>query len=243
MKHIAAGIFGSLLLLSPAQATIIDITYTGTVADATDATGVFGTRGVLLNGASYSLKFTFNDSLGQTLGDNTASILAGGPGFGPLVYNPYLSPGFAALTINGRTTNFVVDTSHYSLGISESIIKNGVMTEQKVTNLFNSPSLYVENWVVADGLDYGGFRIFTHDWTNGVMGDYQPDFVQAYGSLSPSTMVVSYGNSFSPSMVSYGDTVPEPATWVMLILGFLTIGGLTHLQTRSKVRGFKTRLA
>jgi hypothetical protein len=114
-------------IVTPASATIIDVTYSGIVSNGTDATGVFGPADVLLNGNFYTLVYTFDTAMGRFsngagLGapDATGSELVGGPGAGPAIHNLYSSPGFAVLTINGQSVNFTVDSGTNSQGTSTS---------------------------------------------------------------------------------------------------------------------------
>jgi hypothetical protein len=97
-----AGIAVALLLAfaSHASAATITATYTGTVKNAFDTTGVFGTPGADLAGAGYTLVFAINPSVGSystfngTIGD---PLLSGDQVFGGMS---------AALTINGHSYAF-----------------------------------------------------------------------------------------------------------------------------------------
>lgn len=170
--------------------------------------------------------------------DSTGSELSGGPGFGS---NLFSSPGDAVLTINGRSVTIAVNSGLYSQGYSQYYALNygsNIFTEQHVYDLVNDPShtsLYVENNIdtyindytlkvplllttpytltIGPGVDtYSQFSLFAHDWSNGNnWGPWQTDFVQAYGTLTPTSVTVS--------------AIPELSTWAMMILGLAGIGG------------------
>jgi hypothetical protein len=191
------------------------VAYAGTVSNGGDFTGVFGTPDVSLSGAAYTLVYTFDTSLGRFTSDAAGSELSGGPGFGPLLYNPYSSPGSAVLTINGRSVTFAVDEGSSSQGYSQYLVKNygsRIYDLQHVSDVRDyGPTHYVENIVDTyindytlstiptllttpyhlilgsrSGLDvYSGFRILDTNPSTGIPS------AQAYGALSPSTVEVS----------------------------------------------------
>ena len=105
-----------LVMVSPASATTMTATYTGTVKTSFDSTGVFGTPGANLAGAAYSLVYTIDDSVGaystfngttsgdQIFGGVTAALTINGhslafPGGGPTSTYDIVAgkPGFAEL--------------------------------------------------------------------------------------------------------------------------------------------------
>jgi len=100
-KLAVAGAALWLVTASPASATIITATYTGTVKESLDSTGVFGTPGADLAGVGYSLVFTIDDTVG------TYSTFHGTL-FDPILSGDQIIGGgvSAALTINGHSLAF-----------------------------------------------------------------------------------------------------------------------------------------
>src|SRR3974390_1529 len=90
---------GSLVLsasvVPPAKATVVYVTYTGTVVRGTDPGGIFGQPGSL-NGKSFEVDYVFDTG---TFADSspTENFLFGGTAFGSP--SPLLGP--AVLTIGG----------------------------------------------------------------------------------------------------------------------------------------------
>jgi len=100
-KLAVAGAALWLVTASPASATVITATYTGTVNESFDSTGVFGTPGADLAGVGYSLVFTIDDTVG------TYSTFHGTL-FDPILSGDQIIGGgvSAALTINGHSLGF-----------------------------------------------------------------------------------------------------------------------------------------
>jgi hypothetical protein len=231
---------------SSSSATTINISYAGTVFSGTDFTGVFGQAGTLLDGAAYTLVYTFDTAQGRfTTDPSTGSELSGGPGFGPLLYNPYSSSGSAALTINGRTVSFVVSTGSDSLshGYSQYLVEDygsRIFTVQTVYDLVNTPTRYVENLAytyindytltavptllttpydlpLGPGIEiYSGFRIVDFDRI------LSGATVFASGELLPTSVSVS--------------TVPVPAALIFFVTGLGALGLLGSRRTRKELR-------
>jgi hypothetical protein len=217
MKTKILGVVAALAfsIASPAMADIVYVTYTGTVSAGTDFTGVFGPSSTLLDGASYTLTYTFDTSRGIFTSDASASQLAGGPGFGPAIFNPYSSPGSAVLTINGHSVSFNANPNPPSQGYSEYyVVNNGsyIRSDQHVSDSLDYSNIHIDDIVDISINDYtltiptllttpytlsiepgvvvmsSGFRIVdgSYDATN----NFRPDQF-ASGDLSPTSVTVS----------------------------------------------------
>jgi hypothetical protein len=98
-------------LTSHASAATIIATYTGTVKNSFDSAGVFGTPGADLAGASYSLVYTIDDTVGSYSTFN-------GTIFDPLLSGDQILGGVtAALTINGHSLAFADPMGVYDSAI------------------------------------------------------------------------------------------------------------------------------
>jgi hypothetical protein len=84
--------------LATANASIVTMTITGTVASGTDTTGVFGPANTNLTSQSFKLTYTFNDSIGTVHGCAPSGLAIGGTGTS--------SPGTAVLQIGSGTWTF-----------------------------------------------------------------------------------------------------------------------------------------
>src|SRR3974390_243409 len=149
MKTIGLCAFSILVLglVSEAKAAIIDITYTGTVGTAsTDGTGIFGppSSTTPLTGDAYTLTYQFDTSAGLLSTGTNYVQLAGGPGYGPALVNPYSSPGAATLTINGQSVTVAIPpTSQNGNSASQAFVANQgsqIFVEQKIQNEVSTPT-------------------------------------------------------------------------------------------------------
>ena len=98
---------------TPASATIVDVTYTGTVSSGGDSIGVFGLGPDLtdLTGFSFVSHYTFDTSVGIIVTSPTLNENQGGSYFGNT------SPSICAtLTINGHTVSITGNDIGYILG-------------------------------------------------------------------------------------------------------------------------------
>lgn len=97
---VAAGFLLAISNMVPANATVVYVTYTGTVIRGTDPGDVFG-QGANLNGQLYSVLYVFDTG---SYADNhpTLNFVSGGTNFRvPEPYNPSPLVGPAILTIGG----------------------------------------------------------------------------------------------------------------------------------------------
>jgi hypothetical protein len=78
---VAAGILLAISNMVPAKATVVYVTYLGTVIRGTDPGNVFG-QGANLNGQSYSVLYVFDTQVGTQINHPTENFVFGGTNFG-----------------------------------------------------------------------------------------------------------------------------------------------------------------
>ncbi|BAK68387.1 hypothetical protein SLG_37120 [Sphingobium sp. SYK-6] len=163
----------------------------------------------------------------------------------------------ATVTINGRISQ-VVGALHSSAHLSPDgfafSVRNGATTQQLFTGIegvraFNQIG-QLNSWANGfGGSSYGSGYSFTHS----VLGSYFTQSQQGGGYRFTHSVLDSYFGSPSPEpaltaqlrfaeplteslpieVAPIAGTVPEPATWAMLIAGFAGIGAL--MRRRSHV--------
>jgi PEP-CTERM motif len=158
---------------------------------------------------------TFN--LGNTPQTVTLARPGGAGETGTFVDDYTFTTAQAVMVTNSSVTN--------SFGITPGQMINGLSI-----SLFSgspppaSPSLETGlATLIAPGTQFGSIAPFTIP-----IGTY---FVEIAGTVAGANDISHYGGSFSIA------AVPEPATWAMMILGFLGVGFMSY---RRKVRtGFR----
>lgn len=225
-----AGVLIALCATSPADAAIIEITYTGHVARGVDETGVFGTAGASLAGRSYVSTFLFDTSLGITsindafLPDNGSQRAEGGTDVSGAPTSPSLGSTFAiggvVIALDGQTYGVVgsaahetglgsiySDTSEFSDTVAARIVKrNG--NEIDGVNFGLPPLLTPFTYAVLAGDSaFGTFVTYRYDY------GLQTESEWAHGELTPETVTLRMaGGSPSPT--------PEPGVWALVVVGF-----------------------
>ena len=212
LTQIVASIFGaSLLLAHPADATIIDVTFTGTVVSGSDNTGAFGELGRSLVGDAFTSMYVFDDTKGTVYKSPLLQQGYGGPEFGTT--DPSLG---ADLTINGIT--FVVDGSQY--GAVEDFAGGN-----EFTSYASGKQGYLQNILYSADLGPGLDAPFA---ASGISGGvvYNNAFLYNGAGLSYITMSVSNVNLAIAA-------APEPSIWALMITGVGMAGAALRFGRRS----------
>jgi hypothetical protein len=195
-----------------ADAQVVNITYTGTVASGYDGAGLFSGAWTDLSGYSFKATYKFDTSVGMT----APGFALGGTAVGAAT--PSLG---ASITINGSTVL-----------IAGSIIG--------YFNSFNTPSSSQQYTQAQDSgvylinkISYGGSAAFGLAPPSSFDDDVS-EFTDASSFGDGATYLNLLNNHLTVSYAAEGEThgVPEPASWAMMVLGFGAMG--TAMRRRSK---------
>lgn len=238
IRHVllaAAAAVASLAAAAPASAALITLTIAGKLASGSDQNNAFG-YGNLLDGADFSVVYTFDDAIGLVNEGPDYKILSG---FGP-DWNPGLddSPGSAVVTINGisraidgdRQSQFgktLSDRRYLDASASDYILNDLEFIYNIASFSLSGPTLFASldltegfsGGVNTDGSSYIAFTRYDY-----ITNSYS-EYIQAYADLSTVTVSVP------------GSLVPEPAAWVMMITGFGLVGAAVRRQRRHRRGG------
>jgi hypothetical protein len=228
------GFYAAVLALAaplPAAAKIIRVTYIGVVDGGIDSTGIFGPAESDLGGKRYRAVTVFDTSRGDLQTSPSSFAAIGGDRFGTT--NPAIS---ATLTINGVTESLTPDyfgLIYSSHAPGPEYPQFSFHAHQARHNSYDGVYLeddFINNQIEVDaempGLPFGYDTSFHYlvqpgDYIAGssfqILHCCAPEGVEryAYGSLAPQLLLVS---------------VPEPASWTLLIAGF----GLTGAELRRR---------
>lgn len=220
-KLILAGVAALGLSAAPAQAALVDLTWSGT-ATGNDGLGLFGAP-AFLTGVAYTATYRFDTTVGFSQNNtNGSDQVEGGSFFDPDQPIPLVS---ASLTINGITHD--VDGDYYAMYFRQSgegasqlstlaqreidgnVAPYGGELFQRVFRLGNfygrpldQPGVFDFDAADSPG---GNFAFFNRD------ADGNLDGPSTGLSIIPDHLVIA----LAPSAA-----VPEPATWAIMICGF-----------------------
>jgi len=201
-----------------ADAATLVATYTGTVSSGYDQTGLFGTAGGDLAGAAYTVKYTIDTTKGVYVNNLPShDALYGGSDYGTS------SPVSATVTINGITLSIGgetvgEDTNSWNWQANYAAQSHG--TDNGVTYKFDVSNY---SYSVADSLLdtvplYPGYHI----WGSFAWRVYDSNISQYTAFTTADLTDLSQNGTFQVSALG---GVPEPDTWVMMLLGVGMIGG------------------
>jgi hypothetical protein len=201
----------------PASADIVEVTATGTVS-AIFGASVFGA----IVGDQFSVVYTFDTSLGTPDAKNSSTLLGlsfsgGSP-----------SGSTATVTLDGHTLTFL---GSYSGALSG--YNSGTASEsfQQVLDGKGGPTVWTDFYNPNAGVmpasvttNFNYTCVAGSDFCNGFLYVNATDGVQ-----------------IADSTVSLVDTtttpaVPEPSTWAMMIVGFLSVGWMAYRRKSGTVR-------
>jgi hypothetical protein len=194
-------------------AAIVDVTYTGTVSSGADSANAFGLAGANIVGDSYVAYYRIDTSAGTSTTSATVNQTFGGSGVGTT--SPILT---SSVTINGVTVT--VGGSYYGVTYGENDGAPGNFSEQyqfASNNKFGTLVMqnYIDNNSATLPASISTSISYTVVGTDSQFGYYQ----------SPADGVIE-ANLANLNVVVEG--VPEPATWAMMILGFLGLGFMAY---------------
>jgi PEP-CTERM motif-containing protein len=208
MHKLAAGLLGAaaLAIASAAQAAVITIDLGNPSGNlGTDHTYTTGAGNVVASG--YTASNVDGDLFGKALGGNEQGLgLAADPSHQNEIYSPS----------NGGTNAFV------QLDVS------GLFGSVSAVDFFMNSSTSNEQWAVyGSNTDAAGLGTLLLNGTDEGSANTHtlPDFgqFQFYNFYSLGTNGTSFGNVLIGGL-TLTESVPEPATWAMMLIGFGAVG-------------------
>lgn len=214
------------LMAGSARAAIVDFRVTGQIASSDDQSGVFGDPGASLVGDAFLAEYVFDTSKGSRL-DLSPSLDLLNYSSTSGVSNPLIS---VALTIDGHTYSF------------NGLDSNDAFTSRPQGSLF------------LDAFDQPtGSQSFNASFlgTDASTANAPPSLTTAFSTGAtnfPATGVDSYqiayqdGDTLTQSFGSFDvqhvesdvSAAPEPAAWLLLILGVGLTGAMLRFDRRKK---------
>lgn len=202
-SRVAAAAVAGLLAFS-AQASILTVTFNGTVSSGNDTTNLFGMSGGSLVGQSYNLVYTL---------DSGIMNVGGTGGTDPGSYHDLSKGGnqptiTATMTINSIAQTFA---STYYTAETRQLGSNPYQSFQIA--LYTSNSNYIFQSIYAPNV-YSSL-----DPTSDI------NFVGAgNGSFNVGGEMLGLQSTSLTQTSAAASAVPEPATWGMMLIGFGAIG-------------------
>jgi hypothetical protein len=218
-SKIIAAIIGALCLgPMAAHATTMNGTFSGTLTEGTDYTGVFGPAGSDLTNDAITGTFTYNTNLlSQSIsgGQNTAT----GTGLGALT---------ATISIGGITYTFTDPTS------SSVFVDDGSVSGQSELTLqsTNNPNAGVNESFYLDISDPFAPFVASTDLTQSISATDPFSQIADFSIQDTGPNAASGGftvTSLTTSQAPATSPIPEPASLMVLALG---IGGIAGVRTR-----------
>jgi len=216
MMRILALIFGLVLTASNASASIVQVTYTGTVIAGSDSTGLFGTVNTGVSayvGETFVATYIFDTSLATGIFSKTSpdqNYVHGGDDF----FN--LSPATSAsLTVHGHTFSFNPVSYSQLSGTGPSVGWN--MQTAYARNHFHDTVL--DSYIRAN--DSGPYTVPVSISGNFVY-HVLPGQTAIGSFITQGTYVTASLDTLTISGLA--PPVPEASTWAMMVLGFACLG-------------------
>lgn len=211
IRRLALGAaFVAAAIAAPAAALHKVATYTGVITSGSDSAGLFGAAGSDLAGVAFTTVYTYDTKLGtRHKGLPVYDQIDGGTA--TLKTNPLTS---ATLTIAGVTRAAALD--FYGIvalapatHLSEHEVVGDYYYHEQMYNFIYPPVVPSLDANVPTTAGSGG-GLFTIGFGGMVNG--KPDTLEASGM-------------FDTRSVTITGSVPEPASWALLLAGFAAVGG------------------
>lgn len=230
LRMFAASVAAAALFVAmPAAAVVKIATYSGTVSNGFDSTGVFGVANTDLTGASWVAVFTYDKLLGGLLVSGVGFDESyGGGGYGQVGESPVTN---VAVTINGVTRSIVGDwASHAVTATSPAVAHYSEdLIDTDVTYMVHFISLNAAPQGAPASLDKNFAPVATR-LDNSTTGWFAYDY--ASGNLTENATAILDGDA----VFSVASQAPEPASWALMIAGFGMVGGALRARRMVPVR-------
>lgn len=221
----AAVTTAALLAATPAAAIVKLATYSGTVSNGLDTTGVFGAANTDLTGTSWVAIFTYDKLLGGRQVSGTSSDESyGGEGYGQKGQSPVTN---ASVTINGVTRSIAASWASHALTETSPAVAHFAedMVDDDVGQVVHFISINANPVGAPASLDKNLAPVAA-TLQNSRLGWFTYDY--ASGSLTENTFAILDG----PAIYSVASGAPEPASWALLIVGFGMVAGSMRARRR-----------
>lgn len=198
----------ALGLCASAEATVFSLTLSGTIATGADDRGIFGPAHTSLGGDAFTIQYLIDPVTEQ---DKTDS-----DGVSPLYL--FNTPGAmkVTITINGKSFTFTGTAQSQYDKTDHAAAGSDPAFSRLDFNLYDGTNSLLQS-VTADNAALGPFAGFSA------------------GSLGHSSLNMSlFGGAVRASSVDSIaiSTVPEPASWLLSVLGFGLLGAAMRRRTR-----------
>ena len=223
---IAAAALSALTPIA-AQAAQFVITYRG-IVDGNDTTGAFGAPNTSLTGAAFTAIYLLNTA---TAGSTT---LTDGLSFSQILggtRSNTVSPVSASLTINGFTRAINGLASGEALLVDYDPGAGADVIEHRASDNGDSTTSTTDNYMYHTVNDTTGTFLSSVNWGSSFTYNTNPNdniaFFQFSTRNNATGLDEEYANGLmnieSVTVASVG-AIPEPATWLMMIVGFGMVG-------------------
>lgn len=197
--------------LSSANASIVAVTYHGTVITGFDGEGFFGPRGAPLDGFEFKATYLFDTDFGVIEYAPDYTFRYGGTDYGtisPSLGSSIFISGSSLAYAGGRYGALLVE--HSGPTITQHTSDSGGRT-------------YMTNWLISDDIPWNIAIPYSARGSGGGWFGYNSiESIPTYGQLESTSVTVSI--------------VPEPHFWILLLTGFCIIGFKTR---RSIIKDFR----
>jgi len=223
-------------LVSSAAADLVQVTFTGTVSSSADPGGVFGCTAMCsqadnpFNGYSYTATYFFSttaEAIYTSADGNQINLLGGSED------SPNLTP---VVTMDSVTISdgAVTYTYHIDTGENGSLL---LVTNNGVPNGDSGSLPYT---LVAKVSDDAGDEIYSTVTSSTLPFSITQDFGPLRASPGYSELALGCNGScpdfiFADLTVTLTDlsTVPEPSTWMLMLIGFAGLGAVGYRNVKS----------
>jgi hypothetical protein len=220
-KILSAAVFAAVMgAFAPASATIVDVKYTGVVADGSDGAGLFGPVDGNLTGQQFIVVLTFDTTKGdpgQLILSPTLNQIGGTAPVSPaLSWTVTIGTGHPTFDGDGSGQMFaangqsgVANQQFHSAMSGDGSVRINIGVDNSNSISGDIPATIDQDFFFGPfGASDSGFGSFT-----GVSAGGQTDI-----GFAP--MTLQYTVESGPPI----EGVPEPSTWAMMLLGFAGLG-------------------